>query len=331
MPVKSWAEVEAQSPGGWPGLLVGNGASLNVSTAFGYPTLYQKACNLGPPRGFDAVDQQLFERFETRDFEIVLGNLRTTLQVGEILHTAKQDRQRVRERYDRVKGALVGAVQSLHPKRAAVGHDRLAAIGQALLAYDWVFSTNYDLLIYWAANEVGIRNFYDFLRGDPCRFREANKVPAKGTKLLFLHGGLHLFVPIQGPYREIVHKRVGKTENILSQLGPYRDAPLVITEGSANDKLLAIREHPYLIFAYEALATFKEPLVIFGSKLGDSDGHLLDVLARQPKRKMAISIRETGAAANSVMSRLENTFPDATLSFFKADTHPLGDAALRVA
>jgi len=198
--------------------------------------------------------------------------------------------------------------------------------------YKWVFSTNYDLIVYWAAMTVGIENFYDYLGGKPCRFRRENiaEAPENKTKLLFPHGALHLYVP-EGEFTGMVHKRVNDEYNILDQLLFFEDAPLIVAEGSPDDKKKVIYSHRYLTFAFEQLGKVRDPLVIFGSNLGSSDEHIVQELV--PKgRRIAVSIRGGGDEASKTMARMQYVLAEAgEVIFFSADSHPLGNPALTVA
>ena len=46
--------------------------------------------------------------------------------------------------------ALIQAIKRTHPPWGQITDEVLSAISEELRNYKWVFSTNYDLLIYWA-------------------------------------------------------------------------------------------------------------------------------------------------------------------------------------
>jgi hypothetical protein len=244
--LKDWDQIKG-NPGTWPVLLVGNGASMNISSTFNYKSLYATACAMGGKYQLDAVDQALFDEVETVDFELVLSYLRHALVVGRLTGADKAYLKELEAKYARIRRALGAAVRSVHPEYGKIGEDRLKHIGAELLNYEWVFSTNYDLIVYWAAMKAQISNFYDFLGGQPCRFRKANveKAPVGKTKLLFPHGALHLYVATKGEYEGIVHKRTNSgITSILDQLLFLPEPPLVVAEGSADDKKAVILWRP---------------------------------------------------------------------------------------
>jgi hypothetical protein len=72
--------------------------------------------------------------------------------------------------------------------------------------------------------------------------------------------------------------------------------------------------------------------VVFGSRLGEQDQHLVDAINENPDRPIAVSVnartmREVARIKNDVFQRLE---PE-TLLFFDSTTHPLGRPSLRPA
>lgn len=329
---EDWNQIKGKA-GTWPVLLIGNGASMNVSSTFNYKSLYGGACELYGKDKLDAVDQALFEEVATVDFELVLAYLRHALVVGKLTGADKKYLKELENKYTRIRRSLGAAVRSVHPEYTKIGEDRLKQIGLELLNYNWVFSTNYDLIVYWAAMKAQISNFYDFLGGQPCRFRKANvdKAANDKTKLLFPHGALHLYVETKGNYEGIVHKRTNSgITAILDQLLFLPEPPLVVAEGSAADKKAVIYGDRYLTFAFEQLGKVREPIVIFGSDLGDKDEHIAQIL--DPKgRRIAISIHGTEKASQKKMARLSHILGDADeLIFFAAETHPLGDPNLNV-
>lgn len=103
-----------------------------------------------------------------------------------------------------------------------------------------------------------------------------------------------------------------------------------MTEGTARDKLRAIEGNAYLAHALGRLRSVELPMVVFGSRLGAQDDHLLDALDEHPSRPIAVSLmpggrREIAARQADIYSRLQSD----DLRFFDATSHPLGDPALR--
>ncbi len=298
-------------------LLVGNGASLAVWEQFRYASLYRRAA-------LTIRDRRLFDDLGTTNFEGVLEALRIgRLVCGNAGHPTRA----LFDQYRRVRRALVRAVGATHIPWTVVPDESLRQINQALRQYDYVFSTNYDLLIYWAMMSRQARGFRDYFWGPDNSF-DPTDVATSGslTRVLYLHGGIHLYRAEDGS----ACKRVADDANLLEVFATSRDVPLFISEGTYGDKLAAIRRSDYLSFAYESLAQECDRLVIFGHGLTAQDRHLRDVIRRR-SRRLAISI--VPATRHQIVQRklrLTGHFPDATIEFFDARSHPLGNASLLV-
>ena len=324
----SWGDLEEDFFDG--GLLVGNGASRSVFADFGYTSLYDTSMSKDIDHPLTASDKKLFASLETRNFEEVLRALTTALVVGEAL---KQDVTRFRERYESIQLALVQAVAKVHLEWSWIRDEVLIAIRQELLNYDFVYSTNYDLLIYWAMGAHNFSGFVDYFWNPDHSFDITNtEVFGKVTKVLWLHGGLHL---IRFPDGTTVKRRKSMF-NLLEKFRtdyPTGAIPLFISEGSSRDKLTSIYQSDYLSFAYSTFAEHAGPLVVFGHSLSQQDRHLVDRMKEWGDRDIAIGIRRTSRTrSNTIISRkarYKKLLPKANLVFFDALTHPLGSDDLR--
>jgi Domain of unknown function (DUF4917) len=323
----SWQEVTAGFAG-WQGLLLGNGLSRSVCGDFGYPFLFEKA-----PRGdagLTEADCRLFDSLDTRNFERVLAELAAAIRMAEALNRHPGP---YLERYRSIQQALGRAIQAVHVDYFDVPRPALEAIGQVLQEQRCVFTTSYDLIVYWAMGAVDYEGlcdcFWDGERFDP------DEPESKGdlTPVYFLHGALHLIAMGSG----VTRKRVNAMPlgNLLQQFGrPVRGddqaRPLFVTEGSAQHKLLAIEGNDYLSAALNQLREFKGPLVVFGSELSEQDRHLVDAINRHPGRPVAVSIYREDKTADrigSLKALLRSRLDSEEIVCFDATTHPLGVAA----
>lgn len=196
-------------------------------------------------------------------------------------------------------------------------------------------STSYDLLLYWAMGCGGsFTPFIDHFRGSRLEFDpDRADVYVDQVPVYFLHGALHLVVGGSGVTWKL---RRSAMQTVLDQFGePIDDdphaRPLLVTEGTAGDKLRAIEGNVYLAHSLETLRSIELPLVVFGSGLGAQDDHLLDALNEHPRRPIAVSLlpdtqRALAGRQADLYARLETD----ELRFFDATTHPLGAPALRV-
>lgn len=203
------------------------------------------------------------------------------------------------ERYRNIQGALIRAVREVHLKQGKVPPSTRKIISETMQQFEWVFTTSYDLA----------------------------SVPVNRVPVYFLHGALHLVTGSSGATWKL---RQTDLDSILNQFGkPIRgDAearPLLVTEGSAGDKLTAIEDNVYLSHALNRLRQRDLPVVVFGSSLSEHDAHLAEALSEHPERPVAISMlpaerKRLLAAQVDICGRLEAR----PLLFFDATTHPAG-------
>jgi hypothetical protein len=205
----------------------------------------------------------------------------------------------------------------------------LRQIKEALLLYDWVYSTNYDLLVYWAVMVDSPDGFKDFFWSERFDLTDT-EIWDKVTKVLYLHGALHLYRMTTGE----TLKRRAEERNLLEAFaaGDWRDAlPLFIAEGSSEDKLRAIYGSDYLSFAFSRFSEHRGDLVVFGHRLSDTDKHLIDVMQTWSPKTIAISMRP-GDEDEIIerKARLKRRLRGHGLVFFDSTTHPLGLPELEV-
>lgn len=317
--LEDWEDID---DGDWPTLLVGNGASRAVSMKFAYESLYAIA-----PLTQD--DRDLFDALGTTNFEEILNHLRTASLVCDQLGHASTD---VDDRYDSIRDALINAVQARHVgwSDADTG-DRLLNIRNALLDYDAVFTTNYDLLIYWAMMNAGTppgAGFGDLFWNADYAFDSFDTEPFRNKTLVYwLHGGLHLYRTPAGETK----KRTNTGASLLTTFAAGNGVPLFVSEGTWQQKRRAIRRSDYLEHVYTAFAQSEGPLVVFGQAFGDPDRHLVEAVRRDPAREIAYGIYAASQqSANLQRAQIENHFAQASIAFFDSTTHPLGDPALAV-
>jgi hypothetical protein len=326
--LRDWNDVAGEED--WQVLLVGNGLSINVWPPFAYGSLF----DYGRGAGLAAADLALFG--ETTNFEHVLAELGTAIRVAEILGV---DAAPFYERYQRIQGALGYAIGQVHPERSDIPDVTLTAIREELAHYEWIFTTSYDLIVYWAMGCTPTRSFEPFIDhfrwGGDLQFDPARaEVYADHTPVYFLHGALHLVVGGTGVTRKLRRTALQTLVDQFGQpiAGDPRARPLLVTEGSARYKLQSIEGNDYLSHALSLLRTLDLPIIVFGSSLSPQDQHLVDALNENPGRPVAVALlpasrRELASRQADIFGRLAAD----RLEFFDSTTHPLGVPRLRAA
>lgn len=338
----SWTDIENQFDQG--GILLGNGFSCAVWDKFGYSSLFDTACSSDKVQNpLSLQDQSLFKLKDTKNFELVLSGLSTTNGFNEVL---AHSYPLAMNRHEHIKNALGEAVRAVHIPWNSVSESVLNTIHEELKRYKFVYSTNYDLLLYWAVmSQGGGKDFKDYFWSktntinDPAFNIADTEIKKEATRVLYLHGALHLY---RDERTERTYKLVNRgPRNLLEIL----EVPLFITEGSSEDKLRAISRSDYLSFAYSQFMNHEGPLVIFGHSLGETDLHLISALKNIIKRsranlKIAISIYSQGKSSEKIWQQKANLHEKLCdglprnrkpeLVFFDSQTHPLGSPSIRV-
>lgn len=151
----------------WEVLLLGNGLSINVWDGFRYGKLFDHAGNAG----LTPDDLAFFT--STPNFERVLADLNTAIRVSEVNGV---DPRLFYQSYRRIQLALGHAIRRVHPHRTQVPDSTLAAIRPELASYEWVFTTSYDLIVYWSmgyGERYRTRTLIDRPRSRSIRGRDA--------------------------------------------------------------------------------------------------------------------------------------------------------------
>ena len=322
-----WNEIKDEHQ--WSGILLGNGASIAIWDNFRYSSIFDRAASsdyVENPLGEREID--LFEEINTTNFEQILSSLATARVVNQALGVESPDIDVI---YEGVQRALVEAVRSVHIAWGLVSNETLLRIREELLNYSFVYSTNYDLLVYWAimATPSG-EGFKDYL-WDGVFDPGDTEIWEKSTKVLYIHGGLHLY---RTEYGNTLKRRARNSENLLDLFGqPCRDGavPLFVTEGDSRQKLNSIYRSDYLSFAYSKFSNHEGDLIIFGHSLGESDSHLFSLNDSWKGRRIAISLRPgRERTLRRKKANAKRIFPESYLVFFDSETHPLGLPDLKI-
>jgi len=320
----TWQELAQRHP--CDALLLGNGASRAVWKPFGYFSLFEEAQRAGRKKGLAISDQALFKSLGTELFEPVLSTLNHTVRANAALainSTAPLNR------YYSIKEALIHAMRTVHVPWPLMPASTLAAINQALRSYRSVYTSNYDLILPWAVQHdpQGFAALFD-----EEGFFDVRRTRSAGTRVLHLHGGLHLLKLPDGATRQ----RSAESAELLDGFAVNipGEVPLFVNEDRSDEKLRAIRNSDYLGWCLGQLAQESQSLCLFGQHLDSSDQHLLEAIRQARPAHLSIAIRALGEA--SVMNQKRHfveRFGDlagTALHFFDAGTHPLGAVALAI-
>jgi hypothetical protein len=320
----------------WTGILVGNGASLAVWQRFAYSSLFAVAQSKDVEVRLGPNELAAFDAVRTRNFETVLNSLRTTAVLNVALGV--QDDGSPEQAYDAIRLALIDAVRWVHPPRLGDGIRK--TVREELRRYNWVYSTNYDLIIYWSMMfDPEAEGFVDFFwRADGVFDPSDTDVwesRANWTHVLYLHGAIHLERDAWGATRKR-HATDGTSLLASFQAEPIGLEgwmPQFVSEGSSREKRQAISRSEYLSFVHEAFEWHDGPLVVFGHSLSEEDTHLVHAINTRTDAALAVGVYpppgDPETAIEAEKGRVGGLFPSRELHFFDARSHPLGSESLR--
>ena len=264
-------------------LILGNGASMAVSSSFSYTNLFGKACN---DSILNQTSKNLFETLQTTDFELVMNKLRQAYIINEVLQL---DTDNVAlHTYDNIRQSLIKTIKEIHVQYADAIF-QIDNIRKFLEKFKTVISLNYDLLIYWAIMASNARKpykmkdcFTNHIDGnlgfeyDIEKLREPYNGGPDPTLVFYPHGNLIL---ASNENNDELKIRINNNTNLFDAIGEkwkQKYVPLFVSEGSSEQKLKAIRRSTYLNFVYENVLSHLEPtVIIYGWKLAEQEQHLI--------------------------------------------------------
>ena len=264
-------------------LILGNGASMAVSSSFSYTNLFGKACN---DSILNQTSKNLFETLQTTDFELVMNKLRQAYIINEVLQL---DSDNVAlHTYDNIRQSLIKTIKEIHVQYADAIF-QIDNIRKFLEKFKTVISLNYDLLIYWAIMASNDRKpykmkdcFTNHIDGnlgfeyDIEKLREPYNGGPDPTLVFYPHGNLIL---ASNENNDELKIRINNNTNLFDAIGEkwkQKYVPLFVSEGSSEQKLKAIRRSTYLNFVYENVLSRLEPtVIIYGWKLAEQEQHLI--------------------------------------------------------
>jgi hypothetical protein len=316
--IVQWSEIEDKFIGG--SLLLGNGASIAVSSNFSYSLLFEEAKDNG---FLTAPVQKVFDKFDVDNFELVLRRLWQAKLVNEALGIKKGE---VEEAYENVRTALINTVREIHVTYEDA-EPHLKHIASFSKQFKTILSLNYDLILYWAMMHENSRLDGSWFKDcffnrqfqiDWARYRDPYG-DIKGTSLVFYpHGNVVFYRKDFSSERKLL---AGGDNNLLeSVLKSWEEksrVPLFVCEGLEENKRDSIGSSDYLerVF-YEVLPSLKDTLVIYGWGFGDQDVHILEQIKKAEILKVAVSIRNGNEVAIGIAEKKLNGIGIENITFF---------------
>src|SRR6266567_1242080 len=277
-------------------VLLGNGFSRACrNDIFAYEALFTRADFRNLPLALLA-----FQALNTTDFERVMSALRmAALLIPVYAPTSPDLAALLDQEAEALREVLASAIAQNHPERPGdIEHEQYAACRTFLNPFKSVYTLNYDLLLYWTImqREVG----QALALGDD-GFRTPDDGEAEyvtwdvektdSQDVFYLHGALHLydagselkkFTWINTGVRLIEQVREALAQNMF---------PLIVAEGSSQEKMARIQHSNYLGRGYRSFAKIAGSLYVYGFAMSQNDEHWLRLIDRNRRlRKLFVGI-----------------------------------------
>lgn len=276
-------------------ILLGNGFSMSYDDEiFSYNALHDFVTKIK-----DKDLSTILNVLETRNFEVIMQHLDNFSALISAFGGDQKLKKRVDKASARLKKSLLDAVQALHPEHVFTIPEEQSEMCAAFLktfldTRGNIFSTNYDLLLYW----VLMRN--DVIQhGDGCGRELENPdefvpqeeqiwsdltwgINRETQNVFYLHGALPFFDTGVSITKEEYDLYNYLLENISTRMdnGEY---PIFVTAGDGQQKLSHIKHNEYLTYCYDNLCNAKGSLVTFGFNFGEYDEHIIEAINRAAK------------------------------------------------
>ena len=272
-------------------LLFGNGFSMAYdNNIFSYNALSKFIEESGDP-----MIRNLFERLNTKNFELIMQQLDNFCEIADLFSKEKALVPKIKAVSEQLKNSLIEAVKELHPEHVfEIPEEKSKSCIRFLQEYlsndGLVFSTNYDLLLYWVLMRNGAQNAIDgFGRDLETDINNGSYVEPEDLKYSELRWGkykrkqnvfhLHGTLPIFDTGINIIKVEYDTEHYILQNVKDRIDKkeyPIFVTAGNGKEKLTHIMHNKYLTYCYEQLCDIQGSLVTFGFNFGEYDSHIID-------------------------------------------------------
>ena len=278
-------------------LLLGNGFSMAYDTEiFSYNALHRFIDNLE-----DELLTKLFTIVNTKNFEVVLQQLENFCEIIDAFGSDKQLKIKIQKASETLKHSLIDAIEELHPEHVfKIPEKKSNACATFLDMYlshgGNIFTTNYDVLLYWVLMRNNIKAHVDGFGRDVEYSEEYDPDDeAEVSDLLwgrnkskqnvhYLHGALPFF----DTGIEIIKEEYDSENNIMEKIKKRlskKEYPVFVTSGTSSQKLEHIMHNRYLSECYDNLCNISGSLIVFGFGFGEYDEHIIEAINIASKRK----------------------------------------------
>ena len=303
-------------------LLLGNGFSV----AYDFEIFSYDALSIFIENSSDDLLKQLFNTVNTKNFEEIMRQLDLFAEFSEAFGAEESFITKVTESSEKLKQKLIDAVKSMHPKHVFKIPDEQSKSCCSYLEYylnknnGKIFSSNYDLLLYWVLVRNKCKNANDGF-GRDIENSTDHYIPSEEVELSELRWGrnhkkqtifyLHGALPLFDTGIEVVKEEYDGEyllEKIKNRINS-KEYPIFVTAGTSKDKLTHIMHNRYLSFCYDELCKINGSLVTYGFSFSENDTHIIDAInkaAKQPFDKGKLFSVYIGVYSDNDLAHIKN-------------------------
>lgn len=324
----------AKNSGGSNHLMLGNGFSISLfPDIFNYKSLSEKITS--------ERTKNLFQKFQTNDFEYVMHKLDDALEVMKIYSGTKDIRGEVEKDLAELKATLISVISDSHPATPnLISEKQYESCRQFLSHFEGgkMYSFNYDLILYWVLmhfideSQKKLKCDDGFRKPGPEEEIVTWEIGQEKTQsLYYIHGAMHIFSNENG-----IEKYTWTNKGIplaaqVKQSIEERKYPVFISEGKTEHKLKRVRENSYLGRAFSSLKSIRGNLFIFGHSLRDEDSHVFKYInKRSSVTNIFIGIHSGLETANgqkikNKVDQWRHEHPSKKYIFYRSETANIWD------
>lgn len=279
-------------------LLFGNGFSMAYDPKiFSYNALSTFIENTD-----DEFLQKLFKVANTKNFELIMQQLDNFVEIAKVFGIDDSFINKILVANATLKNSLIEAVKELHPEHVFILTEQKSKschifLDNFLSKGGKIYSTNYDLLMYWVlmrnASKIAIDGFgRELLNPEETK---AGQEPEWSDlmwgenkdrqNIFYLHGTL----PIFDTGTEIIKEEYDSRHYLLQKINERMESksyPIFVTAGNAQEKLNQISHNKYLAFCYDDFSNIEGSLIVFGFNFGEYDTHIIDAINKAANQGM---------------------------------------------
>ncbi|MCT7361044.1 DUF4917 family protein [Thalassolituus pacificus] len=305
-------------------VLLGNGFSRAWNNkVFSYENLKEEVRFKDFSEQKSRLIKKLFDDLGTFDFEKVMHAMEISIHISR--SRAPEGWYPVFEAsifsdIDVLKKSMADVIASVHPERPCEVTDaQYICVRKFLSNFSNIYTTNYDLLLYWARNKNSLEPS-GFSTDDGFRQGAEWVGDDVDQDVFFLHGALHLYFDGVSVFKRVYDEGLGTLREQIMRGLKNNEFPLLVAEPNAKKKLQSIKSNPYLNFCFRKLKSMNGSLIIYGHSINETDAHIFEMINKSHIRDVYVSIFGDLDSDDSrrVVAESQKYFHKCNVMFFEA-------------